>query len=50
MPKLELSQAEIADIAGREKETLNVANAQPADHDRREQYRAEIGKNSSDAC
>ena len=25
MPKLELSQAEIADIAGPEKETLNVA-------------------------
>jgi hypothetical protein len=44
MPKLELSQAEIADIAGREKETLNVANTRPADHDRREQYRAEIGK------
>ena len=45
MPKLELSQAEIADIAGPEKETLNVAYTRPADHDnRREQYRAEIGK------
>jgi hypothetical protein len=45
MPKLELSQAEIADIAGPEKETLNVAYTRPADHDnRREQYRAETGK------